>query len=209
MIPHNKTVNLKKGDTVFVPLVLRYDDDGTNTSLAHFPHASYTTISIKRADIIGYLPVFSAGDRVSMRGKLLDNARGTILAINSDTAWVAWDVKPAWPQTCSLGDLQRAPEAVDPVNAAEPEPVPAPQPPPAPAPVTAPLDDGWIEWKGGDCPVPLDVVVEYKMRGDHGFAQTDAGEVRWEHKGLLGDIIAYRIAKDQPAPAADDDEVII
>lgn len=55
-------------------------------------------------------------------------------------------------------------------------------------------NDGWIEWAGGECPIPDDAEHEVKFRDggkarDHGAAM----DWRWTHDGYPGDIIAYRI----------------
>lgn len=61
--------------------------------------------------------------------------------------------------------------------------------------------DGWIEWHGGACPVEKTAQVYVRLRG----YETDpsgpfcAGFWEWNHKGEVGDIIAYRLAE----PAAD------
>lgn len=55
----------------------------------------------------------------------------------------------------------------------------------------------WIEWTGGECPLPNDAVFDVKFRD--GFVimrETHPAGVRWQHNGEIGDIIAYRIAKD-------------
>lgn len=56
-------------------------------------------------------------------------------------------------------------------------------------------NDGWIEWKGGECPVENYVNIEVKYRNsDYGFYNS------WMHTGSKYDIIAYRIipeAKEQ------------
>jgi len=66
--------------------------------------------------------------------------------------------------------------------------------------------DEWIEWNGGECPVPRDTIVEVKLRcGDvMGTSHTlTAGDwcksedfpdepSQWEHVGWADDIIAYR-----------------
>jgi len=66
--------------------------------------------------------------------------------------------------------------------------------------------DGWITWAGGENPVP-GVRVDVRHRdGDEAFAQI-AGEScaaeDWTHDAAPhpGDIVAFRIAKDEPAAA--------
>lgn len=52
--------------------------------------------------------------------------------------------------------------------------------------------DGWIEWRGGNCPVPVNSRVDIKFRdGDIGLAQSANWD--WSHRGYRSDIIAYRI----------------
>lgn len=56
--------------------------------------------------------------------------------------------------------------------------------------------DGWIEWKGGECPVEDGALIDYKMRNGrevtYGLA---AGGRDWGNIGFGSDIIAYRIHK--------------
>lgn len=56
-----------------------------------------------------------------------------------------------------------------------------------------PAGDGWKDWAGGECPLPFDSLVEYKMRC--GLTVTRgalASDVRWSHTGGGSDVIAYR-----------------
>lgn len=66
-------------------------------------------------------------------------------------------------------------------------------------------DDGWIEWHGGECPVPVGtpVVVRYRcgmVRGVFGALQDDesgldASAECWRNDDHQYDIVAYRLAK--------------
>jgi hypothetical protein len=59
-------------------------------------------------------------------------------------------------------------------------------------------DDGWIEWKGGDCPVPKDATVQVEYRGySNSSIQSNhsAGILEWNHLGIHDDIIKYRVVK--------------
>lgn len=58
-------------------------------------------------------------------------------------------------------------------------------------------DDGWIEWGGGECPVKANTLVDYRTRAGN-TADSIALALRWNHEGLVGDIIAYRIIPEQP-----------
>ncbi|WP_075881472.1 hypothetical protein [Vreelandella massiliensis] len=65
-------------------------------------------------------------------------------------------------------------------------------------------DDGWIDWNGGECPLPDGHPVEVKHR--NGLTYTEkCGEYHshsWSHMDHKGDIIAYRpILDDQEQPA--------
>ena len=55
-------------------------------------------------------------------------------------------------------------------------------------------ESDWIEWGGGECPVELDVIVEYKLRSDCRHTRV-ARYLFWCHDGGGNDIIAYRIVK--------------
>lgn len=73
----------------------------------------------------------------------------------------------------------------------------------------APDADGWIEWKGGECPVGAFDVIEVRFR-DYFNEVNHAGESRvydWVHHGSRTDIIAYRLHKpEQAKPAAVGDD---
>ena len=64
----------------------------------------------------------------------------------------------------------------------------------------APDADGWIEWKGGECPVGGDVMVVCKVRTRKEFRngkKIKASILRWRHTGGMADIIAYRLHKQE------------
>lgn len=78
-------------------------------------------------------------------------------------------------------------------------------------------NDGWIEWGGGECPVPRGTLVDVKYRcGDVNY-HTKAGEpdsagsidtafaVRWSKLGAEYDITAYRLHKPQETTESDDE----
>ena len=65
-------------------------------------------------------------------------------------------------------------------------------------------NDGWIEWTGGECPVPAETLVEIRCRcGDQNgawpagfFAEGQSDWWRHDGEGFFGrmnDIIAYRL----------------
>ena len=59
-------------------------------------------------------------------------------------------------------------------------------------------EGAWIEWKGGECPVPRGTWVELHLRDEmkpQGLKRL-ASVIRWQH-GLKADsdIIAYRVVK--------------
>lgn len=55
----------------------------------------------------------------------------------------------------------------------------------------------WIEWGGGDCPVPRGTLVDVRHRSGLEHLAASAGlngrARTWYHDGTLGDIIAYRL----------------
>lgn len=61
---------------------------------------------------------------------------------------------------------------------------------------SAPDDDGWIEWHGGECPVPDGTLVYVMFRGS-GATKTHypCGSIDWKHTATAYDIVAYRIAE--------------
>ncbi|GEM_PF-3747863 len=58
------------------------------------------------------------------------------------------------------------------------------------------VQDGWIPWGGGECPVHDHVEYEVKYRDGATFVGRLASSCFWDHDGTEGDIIAYRIVKD-------------
>ena len=67
-----------------------------------------------------------------------------------------------------------------------------------PEPQTAPSNDGWIEWKGGECPVPKGVFVDVYHKDGGRYSNQPAGmsgfSENWDHRNCDGDIIAYRLS---------------
>ena len=62
--------------------------------------------------------------------------------------------------------------------------------------VGAPKDDGWIEWKGGECPVGFDEYVEVKLRDGSIPKQAHHGRTwNWIHSHSRFDVVAYRRAR--------------
>jgi hypothetical protein len=73
---------------------------------------------------------------------------------------------------------------IDPARAAEPE---------APAAAPAVLGDGWIEWRGDECPIPDSAHFDIRFRdGGEERGCNFARELRWDHIQSGGDIVAYR-----------------
>ena len=60
---------------------------------------------------------------------------------------------------------------------------------------TIPDERCWIEWNGGECPVPGETEVQYVLRDGLSFTRK-AGNLRWDHFDRDGDIIRYRIIKN-------------
>ena len=64
-------------------------------------------------------------------------------------------------------------------------------------PKPAELGDGWIQWDGGDCPVPAGTRVDIRFRRGGDEMNRIAEDLDWVH-GKLGwwwDIVAYRIVE--------------
>lgn len=70
------------------------------------------------------------------------------------------------------------------------------------------LDSGWIEWKGGECPVPSAARVDYRLRNGVTIHDAIAECLRWHHDddAPSADIVDYRLSqpsKATPSPADD------
>ncbi len=63
----------------------------------------------------------------------------------------------------------------------------------------------WIEWDGGECPVPPETMVEvrFPVGALHSSETHPAKEFRWNLKGGFGDIIAYRVVSPPPGAPVD------
>ncbi len=62
-------------------------------------------------------------------------------------------------------------------------------------------NDGWIEWKGGECPIPAAIPVEVKFRKGSTNRKECAGDWGWlidDDEPRPYDIIAYRVIQEQP-----------
>lgn len=76
-------------------------------------------------------------------------------------------------------------------------------------------NDGWIEWGGGECPVPRGTLVDVRYRdgrqlnalsaNDGTLNPRDASFVFWRNGGSEKDIIAYRLHKTNEITEADDE----
>lgn len=64
--------------------------------------------------------------------------------------------------------------------------------------------EGWIEWGGGECPVPEKALFDVKQRDNWVSECCEAGDWKWDHDGSHLDIIAYRLHRDINSRANDD-----
>jgi len=63
-------------------------------------------------------------------------------------------------------------------------------------------EEPWIEWPGGDCPVPADTLVEVQYRADADPRKGMRIEwpvcavlLAWYHDGRDDDIVRYKVAQ--------------
>ena len=59
-------------------------------------------------------------------------------------------------------------------------------------------DDGWIPWKGGECPIDKESTPSVRFRDGAvhvGHAPWPAKYYDWSHTGDPGDIVAYQVVK--------------
>lgn len=56
-------------------------------------------------------------------------------------------------------------------------------------------DMGWIEWKGGECPVPKDWSVLVELNGGGTLGPQRAETFNWNHIFTLSNIVRYRVIK--------------
>lgn len=54
-------------------------------------------------------------------------------------------------------------------------------------------NDGWIKWRGGECPVNPDTLIAVEFRNGSIGTMFRANRLRWQHHGAGGDIIAYKL----------------
>lgn len=53
-------------------------------------------------------------------------------------------------------------------------------------------NNNWIEWKGGNCPIDKNILIETKLRSGAFLPSDTAENWYWEHDNTADDIIAYR-----------------
>ena len=56
----------------------------------------------------------------------------------------------------------------------------------------------WVKWDGGECPVPLDTIVEVKFRDGDSQSGHPAYAYYWHHDGDGADILTYCTITEQP-----------
>lgn len=76
-----------------------------------------------------------------------------------------------------VGPSVRVVEYVAPPETVTPEPVPVAE---------------WVDWSGGDRPIPGDTLISVKFR-DGTEADGYARDILWEHTAIPFDIMAYRV----------------
>ena len=64
----------------------------------------------------------------------------------------------------------------------------------------SPDADGWIEWKGGECPVDGNEIIDIRYPESREEFGAKAKFRRWNHWGGKRDIIAYRLHKPEVKP---------
>lgn len=71
-------------------------------------------------------------------------------------------------------------------------------------------NDGWIEWKGGDCPVNVYEDVEVTLRKGTVISGTRALDWGWQHSDFFDDydIVAYRLCGAKTPDRANPTDII-
>lgn len=71
-------------------------------------------------------------------------------------------------------------------------------------------NEGWIDWPGGECPVPCGTMVDVKLRCGSVTRQRSGESLDWQHDGQyeLGAIIAYRLHNPQDATTRANDYML-
>jgi len=67
-------------------------------------------------------------------------------------------------------------------------------------PLYSPPAPGWVEWPGGERPVPALALVDYRLRSGHTITRgAIADDLRWSHgtPPSGGDIVAYRLHENK------------
>lgn len=66
---------------------------------------------------------------------------------------------------------------------------------------------GWIEWRGGECPVKANAYVYIRMRNGN-QSYVESRWCNWLHYNESGDIVAYKIISQFSPERRDDAEVV-
>lgn len=56
----------------------------------------------------------------------------------------------------------------------------------------------WIEWHGGECPVPPKTLVKIKLRSGHVTGPVFAAHCEWKRHNHHADIVEYHTVTEQP-----------
>lgn len=78
-------------------------------------------------------------------------------------------------------------------------------------PLTGTGVDGWVDWPGGECPVPCGTMVDVKHRDGCVYKNVPALGSKnrvWDHGNNQGDIIAYRLHKPHDATTRANDYML-
>jgi hypothetical protein len=59
-----------------------------------------------------------------------------------------------------------------------------------------PQEPEWIDWHGGECPVPAGTRVEVRFKAGHKDIDTEPETLDWEATSVVYSIVAYRILAD-------------
>jgi hypothetical protein len=145
---------------------------------------------------------FSIGDRIAVFGESLmqegvyeigDAGRIIKLDPRDDTALVEFDASPTVSDGRAVLDGKAPRQWWASIHSIRPEAAPA-----------AALGDGWIEWAGGECPIPEAGPYQWAYRSRGGIEKVspvDAkGLYRWNHEHPNpNDFVAYRLIPTEAA----------
>ena len=134
--------------------------------------------------------LFSLLSEIS-EGEIVMGGRWNYYGIAEDSEFDGWNEPQSFGENTTIYTLEELQAIVDEANKEE-----------------SLTSEVWIDWKGGDCPVSANTLVDVKFENGSFNTNTSAGCYDWEHSDYCYQITAYRIVNTPTASCSDDTDTL-